>query len=92
MKLQEYIFVCKEKKNALFNNFSSVSFWCHMDYFNYVLTTFLGLDSGSFVAHLCRVRKLCDLIKNIQICVPKMNKGRMGLERHEGFIFVELSL
>ncbi len=28
------------------------------------------------------VRELSDLIKNILICVPKMNKGL--LERHEG--------
>jgi len=25
-----------------------------------------------------------DLIKNILICVPKMNKGLRGVERHEG--------
>ncbi len=60
--------------------------WCHMDYFNYVLSTFLGL--GTFQLHccLCRVRKLSDFIKNIFICVcvPKMNKGLMGLEQYEG--------
>ncbi len=39
---------------------------------------------------LCRVRKLLDLIKNIKICVLKMNisfvvlTGLMCLERHEG--------
>jgi len=48
---------------------------CHMDYFNNVLTTCLGLE---------RVRKHSDFIKNILFCVPKMNKGLMGLERHEG--------
>ncbi len=31
-----------------------------------------------------RVWELSDSIKNILICVPKMNKGLMGLERHEG--------
>ncbi len=25
-----------------------------------------------------------DLIKNVLICVPKMNEGPMGLEQHEG--------
>ncbi len=30
-----------------------------------------------------RVRKLLDLIKNILICVPKMNEGLTGLEQHE---------
>ncbi len=33
---------------------------------------------------LCRVRKLSDFIRNILICVPKMNKGLMSLEQHEG--------
>ncbi len=28
-------------------------------------------------------RKLLDFIKNTLICVPKMNKGLEGLERHE---------
>ncbi len=31
-----------------------------------------------------RVRKLSDAIKNILICVQKMNGGLTGLERHEG--------
>ncbi len=30
------------------------------------------------------VRELSDLIKNILICVQKMNEGLTGLERHEG--------
>ncbi len=49
-----------------------------------VLTTFLGL--GTFQLHccLCRVRKLSDFIKNILISIPKMNRGLIGLERHEG--------
>ncbi len=51
-----------------------------MDYFNNVLTTFLGLDLGSSLA----VRELLDFIKNILICVQKMNKGLTGLEQHEG--------
>ncbi len=29
-------------------------------------------------------RKLADFFKNILICVPKMNEGLTGLERHEG--------
>ncbi len=50
-----------------------------MDYFNDLLATFLSLD---------RVRILAvyvyEDIKNILICVPKMNEGLTGLERHEG--------
>ncbi len=30
------------------------------------------------------VRELLECIKNIFICVPKMNEGLTGLERHEG--------
>ncbi len=29
-------------------------------------------------------QKILDFIKNILICVPKMNEGLTGLERHEG--------
>ncbi len=29
-------------------------------------------------------RELSDFNKNILICVPKMNEGFTGLERHEG--------
>jgi len=33
-----------------------------------------------------------DFIKNILICVPKMNKGLAGLERHEGeYLMTEIS-
>ncbi len=50
-----------------------------MDYFNDVL---LGL--GTFQLHyLSRIRNLSDL-KNILICVPKINEGLTGLEQHEG--------
>ncbi len=34
--------------------------------------------------HKTGVRDLSELIKNILICVPKMNKGFTGLEQHEG--------
>ncbi len=55
-----------------------------MDYFNDVLTTFLDLDRGSILAVYGRVRELSEFIKNILICVPKMNEGLTGLEQHEG--------
>jgi len=55
-----------------------------MDYFNDVFTTFLGLESGSCVDCLWRDRKLSDLIKDIFICVLKMNERLTGLQRHEG--------
>jgi len=46
-----------------------------MDYFNDVFSTFMDLKSGICVASLWRDRKLSDFIKNIFICVPKMNEG-----------------
>ncbi len=55
-----------------------------MDYFTDVLTTFLCVDRGNIVAVYGRVRELSDSIKNILICVPKMNEGLTGLEQHEG--------
>ncbi len=52
-----------------------------MDYFTDVLITFLGL--GKFQLHCClwRVRNLLDFIKNILVCVTKINQGIMGLEQ-----------
>ncbi len=54
--------------------------WCHMDYFNNVLTTFLGIERVSYVAVYAgsesRVKK--------KTCFPKMIEGLAGLERHEG--------
>ncbi len=64
-----------------------------MDYFNDVRTIFLGLEHGGYVA-VSAGSESSDLIKNIFICVPKMNNSLTGLERHEGeqlmtiFIFV----
>ncbi len=53
-----------------------------MDYFTDNLATFLDHDHDPFC--LLRVRALSDFIKNICICVLKMNGGLTGLERHEG--------
>ncbi len=53
------------------------------DYFTDVRTTFLCFDRGGTLAFYGRVRKLSDFIKNILICVSKMNKGLTGLERNE---------
>ncbi len=55
-----------------------------MDYFNDVHATFLSLDRVRILAVYGRVRELSECIKNILICVLKMNKGLTGLERHEG--------
>ncbi len=55
-----------------------------MDYFTDVLASFLGRDRGSTLAVYRRVRELSELIKNILICVPKMNEVLTGLKQHEG--------
>ena len=55
-----------------------------MDYLNNVLATFLSLDCGSILAVYGRDKELSEFIRNILICVPKMNGGLAGLEQHEG--------
>ncbi len=48
-----------------------------MDYFNDLLATFLSLDRVYYIAVYGRFRELSECIKNILICVPKMNKAVM---------------
>ncbi len=55
-----------------------------MDYFTDVIAMFLDLDRGSTLDVNGRVRELSDSIKNILICVPKMNGDLTSLEQHEG--------
>ncbi len=54
-----------------------------MDYFNDLLGTFLSLDHVRILAVYGRIRELSEFIKNILICVPKMNEGLTGFEGHE---------
>ncbi len=42
------------------------------------MSLFLGLGTFQLCCGLWRVRKLSDFIKNILICVPKMNEGILG--------------
>ncbi len=55
-----------------------------MNRFTDALATFPGLETLQKRRCLCRVREFSDFIKNILICVAKMNEGLTGLERHEG--------
>ncbi len=55
-----------------------------MDYFNDLLATFLSLHRVRILAVYGSVRELSECIKTILICVPKMNEGLTGLERHDG--------
>ncbi len=49
----------------------------HMDYFDNVLTSFLGLEHGSCFA-VYAVSESSDLIKNVLICVPNLNEDLTG--------------
>ncbi len=53
-----------------------------MDYFTDLLATFLDVDCVNYIAVYGRVRELSECIKNILICVLKMNEAFTGLERH----------
>ncbi len=57
--------------------------WCHMEYFNDVLANFLGLECCSYIAVFAGSESSWISLKNILICVLKMNEGH-GLEWHEG--------
>ncbi len=54
-----------------------------MNCFTDVFISFWVWEHFSCIAVYGRVKELSDSIINILICVPKMNKGLMGLERHE---------
>ncbi len=54
-----------------------------MDYFKDVLTTFLGLKLVVVLLSM-EGQKALDFMKNILICVLKMNKGLTSLEYHVG--------
>ncbi len=55
-----------------------------IDYFTDLLATFLDVDHVNSIVVYGRVRQQSECIKNILICVLKMNGGLTGLERHEG--------
>ncbi len=59
--------------------------WCHMNYFNSVLTTFWALNV-SVVLLSMEGQKALRFHQNILICVLKMNEGLCALERHESII------
>jgi len=58
-----------------------------MDYFNNVFTIFLDLKRSNDIAAYVWFRNLSDFMKNILICVPKMNEGITDLGWHEGEYF-----
>jgi len=56
----------------------------HMTWFKYVFSSFLGIVSVNCLAGNAGLTEPSDFIKNILICVPKMNEDPAGMERHEG--------
>ncbi len=78
-----FVFVGQKKYYRSFITLR-LNHWCHMDYFYNLLATFLSLDHVRILAVYGCVRELLECIKNILICVPKMNGGLTGLERREG--------
>ncbi len=81
--IKSFLFSLRTKYSRSFVKLG-LNHWSHMNYFNDVLVPFLSLDRVRILAVYGRVRELSEFINNILICVPKMNKGLMGLERHEG--------
>ncbi len=57
-----------------------------MDYSTDLPATFLDVDHVNYIAVYGRVRELSECI-----CVPKINGGRMDLERDEGELMTEFS-
>jgi len=43
----------------------------------------MDLERGSVIALNAGLAEPSDFIKNILICVPKMNEGLTGVEQHE---------
>ena len=48
------------------------------------LVAFWASESVNYLAGNRGLTEPSDFIKNILICVPKMNEGLTGVERHEG--------
>jgi len=55
-----------------------------MNWFKYVFSTFMDLERGNDIAGYAGLTEPSDFIKNILICVPKINEGLRGVEWHEG--------
>ncbi len=55
-----------------------------MCYYGTLLSKQPFLGTFQLCCGLCRVRELSDFIKNILICVPKMNEGLACLKQQEG--------
>ena len=82
-KVVIFVFLAHKKYSRRLINLR-LSHGSHLDYFNDVFTNFSGPASFDPIEAYGGVSQLSDLIKNILICVPKMNESLTGLEQHEG--------
>ncbi len=64
--------------------------WCHMDYFNNVLTTFLGLEYFSSTAVYRGLRKLSNFIKITYMC-PEDEHMSYGFGTTWGWVIKNLN-
>ena len=79
-----FLFVFAHKKYSRRLIYLGLSHCSHLDYINDVFNTFSGPASYNALEAYGGLIQLSDLIKNILICVPKMNEGLTRLEQHEG--------
>ena len=77
-----FVFAHKKYSRRLINLRSSHC--SQLDYINDVFNAFSGPASYNALEAYGGVIQLSDLIKNILICVLKMNESLTGLEQHEG--------
>jgi len=52
--------------------------------FKFVFSSFLGIESVNCLAVNAGLTEPLGFMKNILICVPKMNEGLMGVVQHQG--------
>ncbi len=94
MKLREYFLCIKKQQKTLYSTISSLFCQTSMRIHESATIQACGVaDAGSgmlteitFVLQLvCKQKNLhaCVMVLAFLICVPKMNKGLTGLERHE---------
>ncbi len=73
-KVVIFVFFAHKKYSRSFEKLW-LNHWCHMDYFNDLLATFLSLDRVRILAVYGGSESSRNSSKNILICVPKMNEG-----------------
>ncbi len=76
-----FCFLCAQKIFSYLHKLR-MNHWCHMDYFNDLLATFLDLDRGRILAVYAGSENTQNSSKIMNLCSE--DEGLTGLERHEG--------